>query len=411
MSIGAGRVAVGRLSGFTVSVILVTILGVVSIPLLIESVGDTAWGRLVLVQTVAQFGGILVAFGWGAVGAATVAGLPVARRPAFFRRSLQARFLLYLCIAPLIALLLFVLTRGDALVSILGAVVYLLPYLGANWYFTGEGRPKRLLLFDTVPTIAGAVLGLIGSWFTGQLWVYLLFQGLGYLAAVTLSAQVVRRSPHEVGFEDHTPLKTLLISQRHAVSATLVSAGYVTLPMIAVQTFLPGLQPMYAVADRLFKYASVAFLPIQQFFQSWVPGNEDGRPRRMRIATIAAIGIGVIAGALIAFLSPWASTLLSLGSIPVPWEVSLPLGVAFIGIATAAVVGYACLVSLGRVRALAVSTMIGALVGAPLIILFALLGSVPAVAWAVAISELCVAGYQLLVLRKELRKKPAEETV
>lgn len=409
MSIGDGRMAVGRLSGFTVSVILVTVLGVVSIPLLIESVGDTAWGRLVLVQTVAQFGGILVAFGWGAVGAATVAGLPDGRRPAFFRRSLRARFLLYLCVSPFIALLLFALTRGDALVSILGAVVYLLPYLGANWYFTGEGRPKRLLLFDTVPTIAGAVLGLIGSWLTGQLWVYLLFQGLGYLAAVTISAQVVRRSPHEAGFEDRTPLKILLISQRHAVSATLVSALYVTLPMIAVQTFLPGVQPMYAVADRLFKYASVAFLPIQQFFQSWVPGNEDGRPRRMRIATVAAIGIGVLAGTLIALLSPWASTLLSLGSIPVPWEVSLPLGVAFIGIATAAVVGYACLVSLGRVRALAVSTMIGALVGAPLIILFAVLGSVPAVAWAVAISELCVAGYQLLVLRKELRKSPVEK--
>lgn len=409
MSIGAGRVAAGRLSGFTVSVILVTVLGVISIPLLIESVGDTAWGRLVVVQTVAQFGGILVAFGWGAVGAATVAGIPEGHRPAFFRRSLRARLLLYVCVAPFVALLLFVLTHGDALVSILGAAVYLMPYLGANWYFTGEGRPNRLLLFDTVPTIAGAVLGLIGSWLTGQLWVYLLFQGLGYLAAVTISAQVVRRSPHEVGFEDHTPLKTLLISQRHAVSATLVSASYVTLPMIAVTVFLPALQPMYAVADRLFKYASVAFLPIQQFFQSWVPGDDGGRPRRMRIATLAAVGIGIIAGSLIALLSPWASTLLSLGSLPVPLAVSLPLGVAFIGIATAAVVGYACLVSLGRVRALAVSTTIGAVVGAPLIILFAILGSVPAVAWAVAISELCVAAYQLSVLRRELRDMSMEE--
>jgi O-antigen/teichoic acid export membrane protein len=88
--------------------------------------------------------------------------------------------------------------------------------------------------------------------------------------------------------------------------------------------------------------------------------------------------------------------------------VSLPLGIAFIGIATAAIVGYACLVVVGRVRALAVSTLIGALVGAPLILLFAAAGSVPAVAWAVAVSELCVAGYQVLVLRAELRR-PAKE--
>lgn len=408
MSSAGVRGTAGRLSGFTVSVLLVTLLGVVSIPLLTASVGVETWGKLVLVQTVAQFGGILVAFGWGAVGAATVAGIQDGRRPAFFRRSLQARGVLFAVVLPVLALLLVVLTRGDVLLSILGAAVYLLPYLSANWYFTGEGRPKRLLLFDTLPTVVGAVLGLVGVWLIGQLWVYLLLQGLGYLAAVAISAQVVRHSPQEAGFEDLTPLKTLLLTQRHAVSATLVSGLYVTLPMIAVQAFLPALQPMYAMADRLFKYASIAFLPIQQFFQSWVPVDDGERPRRMRIATLSAVGIGFIAGALIAGLSPWASLLLSVGGNPVPLAVSLPLGVAFVGIATAAVVGYACLVSLGRVRALAVSTIIGALVGAPLIILFAVLGSVPAVAWAVAISELCVAAYQVAVLRKALREQVGE---
>src|SRR5690606_13015624 len=188
-------------------------------------------------------------------------------------------------------------------------------------------------------------------------------------------------------------------------------------PMIAVQVFLPALQPMYAMANQLFRYASIALLPIQQFFQSWVPVDNAGRPRRIRIATLSALIIGVIGGTCIAFLSPWASRLLSVGANPVPLSVSLPLGVAFIGIATAAVVGYACLVSLGRVRALAVSTIIGAIVGAPLILLFAVLGSVPAVAWAVAISELCVGGYLLWMLRTALREHPvrpidtAEENV
>lgn len=410
MSSAGLRRTAGRLSGFTISVIIVTLLGIVTIPLLTQAVGKDTWGILALVQTVAQFGGILVAFGWGAVGAATVAGIQDERRPAFFRRSLQARAVLYACVFPVLAVLLIILTSGDVLISVLGAAVYLLPYLGANWYFTGEGRPRRLLLFDTLPMVVGGALGLVGASLTHELWVYLVFQGLGYLAAVSISALVVRRSPQEAGFEDHTPLKTLLASQRHAVSATLVSGLYVTLPMIAVRVFLPDLLSIYAMADRLFKYASLALLPIQQFFQSWVPVDDGGRPRRMRIATWSAVALGTIGGALIAALSPWVSPLLSGGSIVVPLSVSLPLGIAFVGIATAAVVGYANLVSLGRVRALAVSTMIGAIVGAPLIILFALLGSVPAVAWAVAISELCVAGYLLLVLRKELRKKPPEET-
>lgn len=406
MSSAGIRRTAGRLSGFTVSVIIVTLLGIVAIPLLIDTVGEATWGTLVLIQYAAQFGGILVAFGWGAVGAATVAGIPDERRPAFFRRSLRVRAGLYACVFPLVALLLIVLTRGDILTLILGAAVYLLPYLGANWYFTGEGRPTRLLLFDTVPTVIGGVLGLVGVWITHELWVYLVFQGLGYLAAVSISALVVRRSPQDADFEDRTPLRALLATQRHAVSATLVTSSYVMLPMFAVETFLPALQPMYAMANQLFRYASVALLPIQQFFQSWVPVDDGGRPRRMRIATLSAVGVGIIGGACIAFLSPWVSTLLSVGKILVPLSVSLPLGVAFAGIAIAAVVGYACLVSLGRVRALAVSTMIGAIVGAPLILLFAVLGSVPAVAWAVAISELCVGGYLLWVLRTALREHP-----
>lgn len=400
---GALRTAAGRLSGFTISVGIVTLLGIVSMPLLFGALGKYTWGTLALIQTLSQFGGILVAFGWGATGAATVAGIEPGARPAFFRTSLRARVILYSVTVPVVALVLALLTRGEILVSVLGAAVYLLPNLGAAWYFTGEGRPMRLLLCDTLPTVAGGVAGIVGALATGQLWVYLALQGLGFLAAVVLDATTVLRGSRRQAPSAHVPLRVALSGQRHAVSATLVSGLYVSLPMVAVQLFLPAQQPMYAVADRLFKYASVALLPIQQFFQSWVPDPAGDFRRRARASATAAIAIGVIGGACVAVLSPWASRLLSLGKEEVPWEVSVPLGVAFVGIATAAIVGYACLVVVGRVRALAVSTIIGALVGAPLILIFAAIGSVPAVAWAVAVSELCVGGYQLSVLSRALR--------
>ena len=86
-----------------------------------------------------------------------------------------------------------------------------------------------------------------------------------------------------------------------------------------------------------------------------------------------------------------------------PLTVSIPLGVAFIGIGTTAVVGYACLVAVGRTRALAGSTVVGAAVGAPLILFGAWSGSLLLVASAVAVSEICVAIYQLLALRNALR--------
>lgn len=402
---GVVRTAVTRLSGFSISVGVVTLLGIISMPLLIGALGRPTWGTLALIQTVSQFGGILVAFGWGATGAATVAGIDAPHRPAFYRTSLRTRGILYAVVLPAVAVVLALLTRGEIAVLLLGAAVYLLPNLGATWYFTGEGRPMRLLLCDTLPTVMGGVAGLVGALMTGELWVYLILQGAGFAVAVVLDATIVLRGSRSVAGAGAgaVRLKDALAGQRHAVSATLVSGLYVTLPMVAVQVFLPALQPMYAMADRLFKYASIALLPIQQFFQSWVPDPAADFRRRARVAAIAAVGIGVIGGACIALLSPWASQLLSLGEIAVPWQVSMPLGVAFVGIATAAIVGYACLVVVGRVRALAMSTLVGALVGAPLILLFAVIGSVPAVAWAVAISELCVAGYQVAVLRRALR--------
>ncbi|WP_460799741.1 MATE family efflux transporter [Microbacterium sp. GXF0217] len=401
-----GQVA-GRLSGFTMSVIIVTIVGVASMPILNQALGRETWGILAVIQSVAQFGGIVVSFGWGATGAASVASMSADERTGFYRSSLRIRTVLYVLTFPVVFVILGLVTRGLWLDSLLGALVYLLPSVGAAWYFIGTGSPSRLIRFDTLPFIGGAVLGIIGAVVTGELWAYLVGQGIGYLVGISLSAVVILRGA-PVG-PAPVPWRDALMAQRHAVLATLTSTGYVNLPLIALQIFLPSAVPVYGVADRLFRYASVAFQPVQQFFQSWVPEPGADLAARCRTATGAAAGIAALGGLAIAVLSPVLSLPLSGFQTQVPLELSTPLGVAFLGIGIAAVVGYACLVVLGRVSALAVSTLVGALVGAPLILLFAALGSLPLVAWSVAVSELCVAGYQLFVLRRALaeRRMPA----
>jgi len=396
---------VGRISGFSLSVGAASVLGILAMPLLVPALGPETWGILVLVQIVGQLGGVLVAFGWGATGAAMVASTPTDGQHQLYRESLRVRLQLYAVAVPAAALVLLLLTRGDVLTSVLGAAVYLLPYLGGTWYFTGQARPMRLFLCDTVPTMCGTVVGVASALLTGQIWAFLIGQGLGYVVAVTLDARVaLRGTAAAADAAGRRSLRVVLAEQRHAVTATATSTLYVTLPAVAVQIFMPALLPVYAMADRLFKYASIAFLPIQQFFQGWVPDPRADLVRRARAATAAAVTIGVSAGILVATLSPFASTLLSGGTLEVPFAISLPLGIAFVGVGTSAVVGYACLVVVGRVRALAVSTVIGAAVGAPLIIAFAAAGSVPLVAWAVAVSELCVASYQIVVLLRELRR-------
>ncbi|MCR2801712.1 hypothetical protein QNO21_02995 [Microbacterium sp. zg-Y818] len=393
----------GRISGFSLSVGAGSLLGILALPVLMVALGPETWGILVVVQTVGQLGGVLVAFGWGATGAAMVASAPEADRPNLYRESLRVRLQLYAAAVPLAAVVLLLLTRGDVVTSLLGAVVYLLPYLGATWFFTGQARPLRLFLCDTVPTMAGTIVGVGAALLTGQLWAFLVGQGLGFLVAVSIDAVVAGRGATPQ--PQRRPLRLVLGEQRHAVVATATSTLYVSLPIVAVQVFLPALVPLYGMADRLFKYSSIAFLPIQQFFQGWVPDPDADLARRAKAAALASAVIALIGGGLIAGLSPLASVLLSAGKLEVPWQLSLPLGVAFVGVGVSAVVGYACLVAVGRVRSLAVSTLIGAGVGAPMILVFAASGSVSLVAWSVAVSELCVAGYQVSVLWRELRMR------
>lgn len=389
------------IGGFSLSIAVATLVSLVAVPVLVVTLGPVEWGILVLVQTIAQFAGVFVAFGWGATGAAMVAGSAVEERQALYLQSLRVRVLLYVGVAPVTAAILYTLTRGDLTIAILGAVVYLLPYLGGAWFFTGEARPIRMLVCDTVPTACGAMLGLVGAALTHELWIYLALQGLGILIAIIVDALVILRNAPPAVFPR---VVETIHDQRHAVLTSATSAVYVALPVVAVQAFLPAQLPTYAMADRLFRFAGIAFLPIQQFFQGWVPAGSAGDARRLWNAAIAAGAIGLAGGILVGLLSPVASTLLSAGHILVPLDLSIPLGVAFVGVAISSVVGYACLVAVGRVRALAVSTVIGVVVAAPLIVAFAVVGSLPLVAWSVAISELLVAAYQVFTLRSALRQ-------
>jgi len=401
-----GLVALRRLSGFTVSVAITAIISVAAIPTLITALGAGTWAQIGVAQTFVQFAAIFVGFGWGATGPALVASTGLRRRHALFIESVRSRLILALIVAPVTFGILTIMLRGDALIAGLGTIAYLLPALGGTWYYAGAAKPARLLLQNTLPTALGTIAGIIAAHVTNQAWSFLLLQAIGSLVAAICDTTYIWRHTHrDADGTEPRSTRTVLASQKHAVITSGTSSLYVTLPVIAINWFLgegPALAT-YLIADRMFRFASIAFLPVQQFFQGWVPEVPAEFTRRARIATVAGIAIGAVGGACIAFLSPVFGPILGASEIDVPLSVSGPLGIAFVGIGTTAVVGYACLVAVGRTRALAVSTVVGALVGAPLILLAAWAGSLFFVACAVAVSEICVAGYQLLALRSSLR--------
>jgi len=148
-----------------------------------------------------------------------------------------------------------------------------------------------------------------------------------------------------------------------------------------VQVVAPAMLPVYAITDRLFKYAIIALGPVLQAVQSWVPEAESAHTAdRARRTLQLGAGIGVLGGVAIAALGPFVSSVLTLGQAPLPWVAALILGMAFAFESVAQVTGLAGLVALGGVRHLAWSSIAAAAVGLPLFAvaagLFGIVGAV-----------------------------------
>ncbi|WP_155845515.1 MULTISPECIES: lipopolysaccharide biosynthesis protein [unclassified Arthrobacter] len=398
--------ALARLAKFALTVGLGTVVGLIAIPVITDVVGSGLWAILALVQSLATLFGVLVAFGWGTVGPSMVASLPAAERPQLFADSLVTRSYLYLLTAPIMGCVMIALQPAHAAFVFLASLTYLLPFLGASWYFIGEAKPTRLFLADALPQLAGTVAGLFVLTNTRDLTLMVLTQLLFSLFAVAISAVVVlgsAKSTLSFDFSIRGSWSRMQL-QRHGVITAATGSLYVNLPILAVTILIPSHLDVYAFADRLFRYGAVAFSPVLQFIQGWIPeGGVRDQKHRIRRAAQAAPLIGVAGGLALAILGPFAAQVLVKDPIPFGTSLSVPIGVAFAAVALSQVLGLACLVAVGRARDLARSTLIGALAGAPMIVAGALSLGVVGVAWAVAISEALVAAYQLVVLRRHMR--------
>lgn len=402
---------VRRFGAFGASVGITTLVGVFAIPIVIGNAGQETWGIIAVGQSIALLFGVLVSFGWGTTGPAMVAGMPAPERPQMFFDSLVSRLYLFILALPLVALTVLLVASDDVAVSFTAGVTYLVPFLGASWYFVGDARPGRLLVFDTLPVTLGTVLGLVGLMLTGNVFVYLFSQLALSVIGVCASALLIRRSADEAPRVDLNLRRAAarLAGQRHGVITAATSSLYVNTPLLVISTVIPAGRPLFAMADKFFRYGLTAVGPLVQVLQGSiadpVPAVQD---RRIRVATRLAPAVAIAGAAVMALCIPWASRLLSSGEIAVGYGLAIPMGIVFGAVTISQIVGLACLIPIGEGKALASSTVLGAGIGIPLIIVGSLTVGVDGVAWALAASEITVAVYQLAVVRRYFRRRQAE---
>lgn len=397
---------VKRLLSFALTTGLSSLVGLVAVPIIIADAGPQLWGVQAALQTAATLFGVFVSFGWGTTGAAEIAGLAPDRRPQEYADSLVSRTYLALAVYPLMFCVMGILNPQNLALVAVGSATFLMPFLGASWYFVGEARPARLFWLDGFPQTLGVAVSVGVMVITQDLVLVLATQLVFNLAAVTLGARRIFRSSAATPHFDLSPRSAFrrLGHQRHAVATSATAGLYVSLPLLIINGLAPASLSTYAMGDKLFRFALTAFAPFLQLVQGWLPEGGPGNLRhRIRQAARMTPLIGICGGAAIAALGPWAAGILSGHRIDFGLVLSVPFGVVFAAVSVTQVIGLACLVQLRATRALAQSTLVGALSGIPLIAFGAALIGALGVAWALAISELAVLVYQYSSLRGRLK--------
>lgn len=406
MASKAAPALLNRFGGFAASLIFSTAINLLAIPFVIATLGKETWGELALAQATAAIFGIIVAFGWGTVGAALVASLNERDRPQMFLDSLVSRSYLFLFSAPVMYVVMLLIGKIDPAVAALASVAYVLPFVGASWFFIGQAKPWKLFLFDVLPQGLGTLTGVVFTQFFPVPIVFVLSLLAFNLLAVLLGAVgALAGARRSVKVDLRViPAMRRLGSQKHGVIAAGTGSLNSNLPLLAVNQVVAAAVPQYALADKLFRFAVAGFGPVLQVIQGWIP---EAGPRQSthRIATVAKYVpmVGVAAGVLLATLTPRASEVFSGGVIAIDYSLSIPFGLILAGVIVAQVVGLACLIPLGQGAALAKSTAIGAAFNVPMMFVLGVLFGAPGVAWAVGVAELVVAGYQMMVVRSSLK--------
>jgi len=377
---------------FGVPNLLPVALAFLSAPVLIHALGPDMWGQLIAAQVLGGFGAVAVGLGWPVLGPTAVATYDRERQPDLIAASLRPRVIaLALTMGPVLAISALVLdswlvTSGLALAVTLNG-------LSSQWYFVGAVEPWRLVLLDTFPRSLGVISGVVAVAFHGGAGLYVLCVAAGITAAVVLPPLIVLRNHRRA------PVSTKRGDRASSTITSVVANCYIGAPLIAVTLLRPDSLPVYAMADRLYAVAILCLATYIQSLQGWVPADKSPDNQRATRGLRTSLGLSAVVAIGLFLGIPPAGSILSAGNIAVPLTVSGGLALAAAFVVLSQYIGLVVLASHGHVRTVAVSTVVGAVVGLPLIFALAALAGAPGATWAFAASEFAVLAVQWRRLR------------
>lgn len=364
------------MGGFGASMALLAISSVLMIPAMIDSGGLGAWGSIVTGQAVGSVAATVIGYGYGVVGASTIARADDAEARSEYLGSLFTRGVVAVPTIGLVFLFCTLLPGPNPLLAFQASLPVIFGGFTATFFYVGRSSPFRLLVLETVPRFVFTMLGVWAMVSGGSVYEGISLQMGGALLSVLAStAWILQPWRREFRPSLRTrPLGAMLREQWHALLSTLLVALYGGLPVLLVGMVAPGSLAAFGVFNKLQRQLAVAISPVSTVFQGWVPRRmRVGVPPRqaMRTALISTALLGALIALAFLLVGDQLFVWLSAGQMEAD-----PLQVALIALVIAtglfqSCLSYACLIPLGGVRSVAVSTLIGIVVGLGLLVILA----------------------------------------
>ncbi|MFD1720139.1 polysaccharide biosynthesis C-terminal domain-containing protein [Amnibacterium endophyticum] len=393
-----------RLSGFVLATALTGIVGFATIPALIAASGAGEWSLIAFGQAVGVLGTVLIGWGWAVSGAAEAALATEEESDALLLRSIAIRLLLVPPVALVGGGIALLLAPHDPWLAAMSAVAYSLNGMTAAWFYTGIRAPRLLVLREVLPRCGAIVIGLVVCALLHSAYPFPPLMAAGVLLGVVLNVRGAGGS--FVGLlrrHGRAPLPELR-RQLPALWSMLVSTSYVASPMILVGVLAPQALVVYALADRLYRTANMAGLPILNLLQGSIPAHDpDVFRRRVLRGLRTLLVLGLTGAVAFAVGAPLVAPLLTNGEYGLPVDLTIAFGVTLMASYFSQVLGLSVLVALGRVRSVAISSTVAAVVGVPVLVLGTIHFGATGAAAGVALAEVAVTLYQLWALRDGLR--------
>lgn len=382
-SIGGRKLAgsgLRKLIGFGASVLLLAAAALVLIPAMIAASGAAAWGSIALGQAVGAISAVAVLYGWGWYGPARIARAPAGVRRAEYLESVYTRLLLALPASATAAVVAYLLAPGTPHFAAVGAVSMTSVGLTAQWYFVGLARPLPFLVLETIPRVTGILLGVALMQIGHSAVVGPMSMAAGMFAGFTCSSvwivlETTRNGAEVIRLRRPTEI---LVLNRHGMISALGGAAYNAAPLAIVSLIAPGIQPVFALADKVIRQIHAVAIPAVVVLQGWVPrGSDSTRVRRANIALAGAGSFALLLFAMTLIVAPHLIDWLGKEHVSVSWPgillISLCVSVGFFE----ATLARAALATFGRLQVVAKAVIIGSAVGLPLVSLGAASASVP----------------------------------